>query len=319
MIKKSWIKILLFALFSIVFMNACEKRKTELESIRIGYLSLTANLPLFVALENGYFKEAGLNVETIRFETSNQMVDALVTGRIEVETAASASVVVTVGQTIDDKIKVFMLNVFTPKNFLSSLLVKKDSGLKSAHDLNKKKIGTFPGSTMKTYTQLFLKKVGITASEIIQLTPSTQLGALGSGSIDALVTLEPIGTLGEFKGIAFKIEEGVIEKHVLNPWVAGTNSFSSHFLKNYPEKAKQVQAIFYKAVDYIRSYPEEAKKTMTKYTPVKDERLAARLTIPHYWKRNEMNISEFQKMADTLLDNRIIEKKVNVSRLLVSE
>lgn len=288
-------------------------------TIRIGYLPLTANLPLFVALEKGFFIDAGLKVETQKFESSNQMVDALVTGRIDVETAASSSVIVTVGQKLSDKIHVFMLNAFTPKDFLSSILVKKGSAIKAPADLGGKKIGAFPGSTMRMYTEMVLESLGVQPGEIIQLPPPTQLGALDSGSVDALMTLEPLGTLGEVKGIATKLVAAPVETHVLKPWVAGSNSFSDDFLKNHPELAAKLRIAFYRAVDYIRANPEEAKKAMTKFTPVTDEALASRLTVPHYWKLNEMNVADFQKMADQLLSHGEIDTRVDVTALIMKE
>ena len=288
-------------------------------TIRIGYLPLTANLPLFVAIEKEFFTDAGLKVKTQRFESSNQMVDALVTGRIDVETAASSSVIVTVGQKLADKIHIFMLNAFTPKDFLSTILVKKGSPVTIPADLVGKKIGAFPGSTMRMYTEMVFESLGIQPGEIIQLPTPTQLGALDSGSVDALMTLEPLGTIGEVKGIATKLITAPVETYVLNPWVAGSNSFSNNFLKNHPELATKLRTAFYRAVDYIRVNPEEAKKTMTKFTPVTDEALASRLTIPNYWKLDEMNITDFQKMADQLLSHDEIDTRVDVTTLIMKK
>jgi NitT/TauT family transport system substrate-binding protein len=288
-------------------------------TVRIGYLPLTANLPLFVALEKGFFKEAGLKVETKKFESSNQMVDALVTGRIDVETAASSSVIVTVGQKLAGKIHIFMLNAFTPDDFLSSILVKKGSAITSPRDLEGKKIGSFPGSTMRMYTEMVLDSLQVKPMEIIQLTPPTQLGALENGAVDAIVTLEPIGTLGEVKGIATRMLTAPVETYVLNPWVAGSNSFSDDFFKNHRKKTAKLKKAFYRAVDYIRTNPVDAKKTMTKYTPVTDERLASLLTIPNYWKLNEIQVSEFQKMADNLLSHDEIDTRVDVNDLIMQK
>jgi NitT/TauT family transport system substrate-binding protein len=302
----------------IVSMHFTLRRSGEKDyTVRIGYLPLTANLPLFVALEKGFFKEAGISVVTMKFESSNQMVDALVTGRIDVETAASSSVTVTVGQKLADKIHIFMLNAFTPDDFLSCLLVKKDSAIMSPKNLEGKRIGVFPGSTMRMYTEIILQSLGVKPADIIQLPPPTQLGALETGSVDAVMTLEPTGTLAETNGIARKLIAAPVETYVLNPWVAGTNSFSDEFVRGHGQEAASVRDVFYRAVDYIRENPIEAKKMMTKYTPVTEEALASKLTIPHYWKLDEMQVAEFQKMADNLLDHKEIDTGVRVSDLIM--
>lgn len=315
--KKLLILIAIMAVAaSLVFVAVREDTPSDY-TVRIGFLPLTANLPLFVALEKGFFTEAGLKVQTQKFETSNQMIDALLTGRIDVEAAASASVVVTVGQKLADKIHVFMLNAFTPTDFLSAILVKKGSSITSSKNLENKKIGAFPGSTMRMYTEMVMEALGVKPGEIIQLPPPTQLGALDSGSVDALMTLEPLGTLGEVKGVATILIKAPVETHVQNPWIAGSNSFSDDFVKSHPEEAKKLRAVFYRAVDFIRANPAEAKKAMIKYTPVTDETLASRLTVPNYWKVDEIQVAEFQKMADNLLSHREIDTRVDVSALIL--
>lgn len=286
-------------------------------TIRIGYLPLTANLPLFVALERNLFADAGLKVETQKFETSNQLVDALVTGRIDVETGASASVIVTVGQKLSDKIQVFMLNTFTPTDFLSAILIKKGSSIASPNDLHGKKIGAFPGSTMRLYTEMVMEAIGVKPGEIIQLPPPAQLGALDSGSVDALMTLEPLGTLGEVTGVATILIKAPVETLVQNPWVAGSNSFSDDFVNTHPEEAEKLRTALYQAVDFIRANPVEAKKAIMKYTPVTEEALAARLTVPNYWKLEEMQLAAFQKMADNLLNHHEIDTHVDVNALIL--
>lgn len=296
------------------------QRESEGEYIvKIGYLPLTANLPLFVAIEKGFFDEAGVKVELEKFESSNQMVNALVTSRIDVETSASSSVIVTVGQKLAGNIRIFMLNAFTPSDFLSSILVKKDSAILEAKDLRGKKIGAFPGSTMRMYTEMVLEALNVQPEEIIQLTPPTQLGALDTGAVDALMTLEPLGTLGEVKGIASKLIQAPVETYVLDPWVAGSYSLSTEFLESHPKVAVRLIGVLYKAVDFIRSSPAEAKKAMTKYTPVTDEGLASRLTVPNYWKVNEIQVADFQRMADNLLSHGQIDNKVNVNDLIMKK
>ena len=46
--------------------------------IRIGYWPVAAGLPFFVAIEKGYFKEAGLDVDAIKFAGAQQVMEAMV-------------------------------------------------------------------------------------------------------------------------------------------------------------------------------------------------------------------------------------------------
>ncbi len=44
--------------------------------VKIGYLPAAQALPVFVAMEKGYFKEAGLDVEAVKFDAPNQIIDS---------------------------------------------------------------------------------------------------------------------------------------------------------------------------------------------------------------------------------------------------
>ena len=48
--------------------------------IQIGYWPIASGLPFYVALEKGYFKEVGLNVEGVKFASPNQIAIIIKTG-----------------------------------------------------------------------------------------------------------------------------------------------------------------------------------------------------------------------------------------------
>lgn len=291
-------------------------KQDETQIVKIGYLPITASLPLFIAQENGYFSEQGLNVELVKFETSNQVIDALVRGDIQAEAGTSSFVTLTALQTEHDSIKVFMVNSFTEEKPISSLIVSKNSEIENIQELKGKKIGSFPGSTMKTYTQLFLEKNNAfdENTQIIEIASSLQLQTLSSGSIDALLSLEPTPTIGEFNGISRTLVSAPIEKNVLTPWVAGTFSFNSDFEKL--ESSEKIEIALEKAVDYMRENPEDSRKLFTKYTAITDEALAREVPLPNTLKKDEIIIDDFQRMSDLLLDEGILTKKVEVNSIL---
>src|SRR3569623_3151508 len=51
--------------------------------VRIGYIGLTCEAPIFTAVEKGFFKEEGLDVELVRCEWATYK-DALALGRFDV-------------------------------------------------------------------------------------------------------------------------------------------------------------------------------------------------------------------------------------------
>src|ERR1700757_2724922 len=54
-----------------------------LTKIRVGYIGITCEAPIFSAVENGYFKEEGLDVELVKCEWS-QYKDVLALGGYDI-------------------------------------------------------------------------------------------------------------------------------------------------------------------------------------------------------------------------------------------
>ena len=64
--------------------NVCEGGGGEAPGkIAIGFWPVASGLPLFVAVEKGYFQEAGLEVEAVKFANPNQVAEALIAGRLQ--------------------------------------------------------------------------------------------------------------------------------------------------------------------------------------------------------------------------------------------
>src|ERR1700742_3690614 len=55
----------------------------EVTKIRVGYIGLTCEAPIFPAVEKGFFKEEGLDVELVRCEWATYK-DALALGRFDI-------------------------------------------------------------------------------------------------------------------------------------------------------------------------------------------------------------------------------------------
>src|SRR3990167_8403182 len=109
------------------------------EKIRIGDIPLTHNLPLYLALDNGYFEQAGIEVEIVRFDAPKQIIDAVVLNQVDLGGTGSAtgiSVIAESKQPGNLKYYAFTCNT---QNQGNALLVPFNSNIKSVKDLEGKK------------------------------------------------------------------------------------------------------------------------------------------------------------------------------------
>jgi NitT/TauT family transport system substrate-binding protein len=170
----------------------------EMKKISAGILKLTSSAPLFIALEKGFFKEQGLDVDVQWFEAAQPIAVATAANKIDVgATGITASLfnMVAGGQTLSivaDKGR-------EQKGYSSSAVMVRselwDKGIRKIEDLKGKRIGiTQIGSTYHYMIGRLLEEKGLTLADV-ELVPLTKLGAimasLQSGQIDAAILNEP--------------------------------------------------------------------------------------------------------------------------------
>lgn len=304
-------------ILGIVF--AMTQRKQE--RVRIGYMPYTSNLPFFVAQEKGFFEKEGLEVEAIRFSSSKEAMDALLTGKIDAEGTIGLSTLFAIESASPGQIKFFLPCVETNDKFANYLLVKKGSNISRIEDLKGRKIGTYSGTTQLLYLRLLLKELGIDPKKdvtIIQVSPQLEIEAFGTGQFDALFTIEPAATIAMEKGIGDPLIKNPRGKYIISPFPAGAFPLATKFLHESPGKAKRIYKAIDRAVDFIKTNEDEAKRIVPKYTGLEDT-IAQKGGLYVWWKMKDTRTEPMQKLADILYENKEISAKVNVGKMILTE
>ncbi|MFN5880495.1 MAG: ABC transporter substrate-binding protein, partial [Burkholderiales bacterium] len=65
--------------------------RAQAVKIRVGYWPVASGLPFFAAVDKGYFKDAGLEVEPLRFASPQQVAEAMIAGRADGSSNGTAS------------------------------------------------------------------------------------------------------------------------------------------------------------------------------------------------------------------------------------
>jgi len=170
-----------------------EKTADGLTKIKVGYIGLTCEAPLYVAKEKGYFKEMGLDAELVKCEWG-QFKDLVGLGTIHVVHQPIMAFLKPIEEGLDVK-----LTAGIHRGCLR-VQVPVGSNIKTIQDLKGKRIGV-PG--MGTPPFIFANRVlgdnGLDPRNDIQqwkVFPSSELGlALEKGEVDAIACSEPIGLL----------------------------------------------------------------------------------------------------------------------------
>lgn len=293
------------------------------DKILIGFWPIASGLPLYVGLERGIFKEAGLQVEGAKFASAQQVAEAMISGRIHGSANGTASAALGLAEiTSPNLFKIICSNPSNRKLVLDEFVVPKDSPIKTIAELAGKKVASGPGIQNVTLAKIILEKNGIANPAVTELPIGQHVPALAAGQIDAVYTLEPTGTAGRLKGLTRVLEPGVIAKYVLGdadaPWFGGSASITTAFIKEKPDLAKKYVAAYAKAVDWVRKNPEESRTHMDGFTAI-EESLVKEVPLSGFTLYNEFKPSDveyFQKFFDVFTDRKIFSKRLDVKSLL---
>ena len=291
--------------------------------IRIGFWPVAAGLPFFAALEKGYFKEASLDVEPLKFAGAQQVMEAMLSGRGDGSANGTGTANLAIGEIAQPGLfKIFCTNPSNVKYVLDEFITGKDSAIKTMADLKGKRVASGPGIQNTTLCKTMLERAGATGATVTELPIGQHVASLVAGQVDACYTLEPTGTIGRMNGTTRVIEAGVVAKYILGdpmaPWHGGAGSLTTEFIKKNPEVSKKFIAAYARGVELVRTKPDEARQFMKGYTAIEGP-LTAEVPLASYMLYNEFkpsDIAYFQKFYDLFSDKGIFEKKVPVEPLI---
>jgi NitT/TauT family transport system substrate-binding protein len=292
-------------------------------TIRIGYWPIAAGLPFYSAVELGYFKEAGVNVEVLRFAGAQQIMEAMLADRCDGSANGTGSANIAIGELAQpNTFKIFCSNPSNVDNVLDVVIVPAASTAKTIADLKGKRIASGPGIQNVTLAKTVLERGGATGANVVELPIGQHVAAIAAGQIDGAYTLEPTGTIGRLNGTTRTLEAGVIANYILGnpkaPWFGGSASLTSGFIKKYPEEAKKYIAAYGKGVGYVRSKSTEARQFLKNYTPIEGA-LASEVPLAAYTMYNEFtpaDVAAFQKFFDLFSDKGIFSRRLLVDSML---
>lgn len=316
----TYLRRFIILLVACLLLAGCLQSSSQ-KKVVLAYKQLSADLPLFVALERGYFAEEGLDVEPRKFASSNLVTEALVKGDVDAAASVASATVYIAESKQPGVIKVFGYNANgVNDNYLSEVLVRPDSPISSIGELRGKKIGTFPGTQGVSFTKIVLENNGVNPEEVSinPIESQLHLQALSSGQVDALFTYEPQGTIGASKNLSKILVAAPFEKEIINPWPSGGFVLSGKFYTEDPVRAAKVIRAFNKAFNYISKNKVSANAYLPKYTGI-EENVALKVPVLEYWNACQVDSEKTREQVKIFMENKILEKQLDPDAMLVGK
>ena len=305
----------LAVLLCLSFLPACaEKSGKEQSSLTKVTLNEVAHsifyAPMYVAIEEGYFAEEGIDLTLVTGFGADKTMTALLSGEADIGFMGSESTIYTyVGGTKDYAVNFAQLTQ-RAGNFLVSRTPIEDF----SWDMLKGKsvLGGRPGGMPEMVFEYILIKNNIDPETDLNIDKSIDFGstaaAFSGGQGDFTVEFEPHATALEAKGDGYVVASlGKDSGYV--PYTAF--SAKKSYIENNPETIEAFVRALQKGMDYVNTHsPEEIAKVIKPQFEETDlETLTTIITRYHEqntWKQDLI----FTEDAFTLLENILMESGV---------
>ncbi|AMB39182.1 MULTISPECIES: ABC transporter substrate-binding protein [Paenarthrobacter] len=284
--------------------------------VKVASLSAAADIPLYVALEKGYFAEAGLDVELVPVKSSADIPALLVSNGVQFGTGQpNATFFNAAASGIKDPV-ILATNVYSPNTSIPGLLIRKDlaDAGKGAGDLAGASVAIVGPSTSSEYfAKSAIKAAGgdPAASQFTVMGLPDMLSALSNKKVDAAWMFEPLASVAVAKGIAVQAAGVGKVASGFPTWLQA----SENIVKSDPEAVTAFSAATLRALEFYDNAlaggnRDEVVKILTKYTSMTDPADWANVELPTVKTDgvfDEESVSAFQ---DYLVAAKVTEKVI---------
>jgi ABC-type nitrate/sulfonate/bicarbonate transport systems, periplasmic components len=279
-------------------------------SITVGTLPAGDYAPLYIAQQEGYFEEEGLDV-TIEIIAGGAVgVTQLVSGELDFTSATWGNILVAVSQGLE--LQVVREGTDANKEGINGLLVQADGPIDSVEDLRGQIVSV---NTLASATEVQIRDClaseGLEPGdyELVEVAFPDAAAAVSQGRIAAGFVPEPFITIGAAQGL-----EPLFYPSVCNERQSELPLINWNTSKAFAEQNPAVVAAFVRAMDKATQLAIDDEQvvrdilpTFTTLTP----ELAAQITLPSFVEDGTPNLDGAKKMMDLLVEYGLMDEPLD--------
>lgn len=257
--KLTYVFLLFCMLLTIVvgLIGCGDSSKENLTTVKLNEVAHSIfYAPLYVAIEEGYFEEEGIDLELVTGFGADKTMTALLSGEADIGFMGPETTVYTANEGANDKVVNFAQLTQRAGNFV---VAREDMPDFSWNDLKGKTVlGGRAGGMPEMVFEYVLKENGIDPSTDLTIDQSIDFGstaaAFSGGSGDFSVEFEPGATNLEKEGAGFVVASvGVDSGYV--PYTAF--SAKESYIQKHPELIQSFANALQKGMDYVNQHSSE--------------------------------------------------------------
>ncbi len=319
--------ILVFLMVCSLFLDFNHSKKNENKRTKVTLAEVAHTIfyaPQYVAIEKGYFKEVGIDIELILTAGADKVTAAVLSGDADIGFCGSEGTIYVYNAKEKDYLKTFAQLTQKDGSFLVS---REKFDNFSLNDLKGKSvIGGRAGGMPEMTFEWALKQNGIDPKNDLEIDTSIAFAAMGgafiSGQGDFVTLFEPNALEIEQQGYGYVVAS-IGELGGVVPYTS-YSARESYIGKNRELISNLTKAI-QKGLDFVHnsSDKEVAEAILSQFpdTSLNDlEKVVARYRKIDAWpKTTKFSEESFDHLQDIMIDNGVLNSKVSYDKLIYSE
>lgn len=283
--------IVLAGLGGWAILGSQKNAEKPMDSITVAYSPYEVGALLWIAEDQRFFEENGLNLTLRRYDSGAASLDGVINGEVDISVGASEFPLV---RKAFQNARVRAIGNIDKADFIY-MIARKDRGIGNVSDLKGKKVGTAIGTVAEFYLGRFLMLHGMTMQDITLVdikTPEGWVNAVADGDIDAISTAQPYANAAR---------DRLGDNAVFWPAQSGQPVFSliisnDEWIAQHPELIKRFLASLAKADEYAVTHPAEAQAIVQRRL-----NLDARY-MDTVWQQNQFSLTLDQSLVTAMED-----------------
>lgn len=305
--------------------NAVSESQKEMTDITLNEVAHSIfYAPMYVAIEEGYFEEEGINLTLITGFGADKTMTAVLSGEADIGFMGSEASIYTYNEGANDYVVNFAQLTQRAGNFLVAREEMPDfswDNLKGSTVLGGRK-----GGMPEMVFEYILKQNGIDPAADLEINQGIDFGstaaAFSEGQGDFTIEFEPGATTLESEGKGYVVAS-LGEDSGYVPYTA--YSAKQSFIEKNPDVIQQFVNALQKGMDYVQSHtPEEIAKTIEPQFPETELDTITKIVTRYYdqdtWKDNLVfEESSFDLLQDILESAGELDSRAPYEDLITTE
>jgi NitT/TauT family transport system substrate-binding protein len=295
------------------------------DKVKLSWLPIMQTTALYVAVQDKLFERAGLDVELVQFQNPNQIIDSLVANQADAGApGAAAGITMLAESRYPGTFKVFGLQGGGIKvnKVNDALIVKNGAAIKSFKDLRGKSLAHLPGIQWRTISRHMLRVNGLDPDKDVRLQEMAvglQLQSVVAGSVDASLSLEPVGSIAKASGEATLALVNPCASVIADPFYSGVSVLTTKFIKERPQIARKLVQVLDLATRTANTEFDRVRPYFAKYTAIKGDNVRS-IAQPYLraWNEiSEVDIKSYQALVDVFFSEGVLKERMDVRKVLL--